>query len=97
MSGNEFSESMLELGASPEGYDVESTSFDSYLLPEDDLNFKKKNQRQPKSEAYLKPILKRLSASTNSVLFTIIVLCYSITSFSSFNTKSPSDPMISFQ
>lgn len=43
MSGNEFSESMLELGASPEGYDVESTSFDSYLLPEDDLNFKKKN------------------------------------------------------
>ena len=43
MSGNEFSKSMLELGASPEGYDVESTSFDSYLLPEDDLNFKKKN------------------------------------------------------
>jgi len=43
MSGNEFSESILGLGVSPEGYDVDSTSFDSYMLSDDDLDFKKKN------------------------------------------------------
>jgi len=43
MSGNEFSEAILELGSAPEGYEVETTSFDSYLLPEDELNFNKKN------------------------------------------------------